>query len=214
MSKYKKKLHVIDLFSGLGGFSQAFSDRGHKVIRYELDERFKDILGTIQKDVLTLTANDLRGADIIVASPPCTCFSFASQAHYWPKLGEPREETIQAIELVIHTLKIIKEANPVFWILENPRGRLRQIIGRPAFTTYWCAWGTKYKKPTDLWGKLPPIDWKMPLSWEPNPSGGAGNAMPNDPYPRDPAKRALIPYDFSLAVCLAVEGNSQQETLE
>ena len=78
---------------------------------------------------------------------------------------------------------------------------------------YWCSWGTRYKKPTHLWGKLPPVDWRVAHKWAPNPSGGAGNRSKTDPYPRDPAKRALIPYDFSLAICKAVEGISPQQTL-
>lgn len=206
-------MKVIDLFSGLGGFSQAFVDRGHKVIRFDNDERFKDVPYTILEDVLNLKAKDFKGADIILASPPCNHFSIASLRYHWPK-REPTDATLKQIDLVKYTIKVIKQANPKWWILENPRAMLRTVIGKPTMTTYWCAWGTPYKKPTDLWGKLPPIDWKMPLTWEPNPSGGAGNAMPNDPYPRDPAKRALIPYDFSFAVCLAVEGLSAQETLE
>ena len=206
-------MKCIDLFSGLGGFSQAFLDRGHKVVRVDNNERFKDIPHTVITDVLTLTAENLNDANIILASPPCRCFSVAADHHHWPK-GIPTDETREQIELVKHTIKIIEEANPQYWILENPAGRLRQVLGKPEMVQYWCSWGTPYKKPTHLWGKLPPIDWRMPHKWEPNPSGGAGNAMPNDPYPRDPAKRALIPYEFSRAVCLATEGLSAQETLQ
>lgn len=207
------KLNVVDLFSGLGGFSQAFVDRGHHVERYDNDIKFKDIPFTILKDVMELTPVGLEGMDIILASPECRCFSVAADHHHWPK-GIPTDETKEQIRIVKYIVKIIQEANPEYWILENPSGRMRRVLGKPSITTAWCAWGTPYKKPTDLWGKLPPIDWKIPISWEPNPSGGAGNRMPNDPYPRDPAKRALIPYEFSLAVCLAVEGNSPQQTLE
>jgi len=208
-----EKMKVVDLFSGLGGFSQAFVDRGHEVERYDNDSKFSDISNTTIKDVLELTPIDLKHADIILASPPCTHFSVASLRYHWPK-RVPTEDTLKQIELVKHIIKNIEQADPKYWILENPRAMLRTVIGKPVMTTYWCAWGTPYKKPTDLWGKLPPIDWKMPIKWQPNPSGGAGNASKNDPYPRDPAKIALIPYEFSLAVCLAAEGNSLQETLE
>lgn len=208
-------MNVIDLFSGLGGFSEAFVKRNHDVTRYDINPRFKDVPCTITRDVLTLSSRELQGADIILASPECRCFSVAADHYHWPK-GIPTEETQQQIALVKKTVEMIKKAQPRYWILENPVGRMRKVLGKPAMTTAWCAWGTPYKKPTDLWGVLPPIDWKMPFKWEPNPSGGAGNQckIANDPYPRDPAKRALIPYEFSLAVCLAAEGNSLQETLE
>ncbi len=206
-------MEVVDLFSGLGGFSQAFVDRGHTVERYDNDPKFKEIPHTMTIDVLDMTPIDLEHADIILASPPCTCFSFAAQSKYYPKRRDPHAAVREAVHLVKHAISIIKHAHPEYWILENPVGRLRGYIGKPSITTAWCAWGTNYKKPTYLWGKLPPIDWKMARKWEPNLSGGAGNAMPNDPYPRDLAKRALIPYEFSMAVCLAAEGNSPQQTL-
>ena len=206
-------MKCVDLFSGLGGFSQAFLDRGHEVIRYDINPRFKDVPNTITRDVLTLKIKEIQ-ADIILASPECRCFSVAADHYHWPK-GIPTEETEQQIVLVKKMVAMIKRANPRFWILENPVGRMRRVLGKPDKTTAWCAWGTPYKKPTDLWGVLPPIDWKLPFKWEPNTSGGAGNQskIANDPYPRDPAKRAFIPYEFSMAVCLAAEGNSLQTTL-
>ena len=208
-------MKCIDLFSGLGGFSQAFLDRRHDVLRVDNNDRFKDIPFTVITDVLMLTAENLKNTDIILASPPCTHFSFAAVtkngSRHWPK-GIPTKATLEQIELVKHTIRIIKAAEPKYWILENPRGRLRKVIGAPAMTTYWAAWGTPYLKPTHLWGNLPPIDWKQPMKWDSNPSGGVGSGI-DGPYPRDPAKRALIPYEFSLAVCLAAEGLSAQETL-
>ena len=58
---------------------------------------------------------------------------------------------------------------------------------------------------------MPPIDWLMPFKWE-KARRGAKTGTQNSKL--SPAQRALIPYDFSLAVCLAAEGNSLQETLE
>jgi len=210
-------MRVVDLFSGLGGFSQAFLDRGHEVTRYDNDPRFKDIPNTIIKDVLELTSKDLLEQDVILASPPCTCFSVASQARYWrgnePR-EEKREEVLKAVELALHAYDIMKHADPIFYVLENPRGRLRNFLGKPDFVTSWAAWGTRYLKPTHLWGRLPPMEWPIARKWEPNSSGGAGNRHKNDPYPRDPAKRALVPYQFSLSLCLACEGLSNQTTLD
>ena len=206
-------MEVVDLFSGLGGFSQAFMDRGHKVERYDFDEKFKDIPHTTIKDVLELTPIDLEHADIILASPPCNHFSIASVYHHWPK-GEPTEATLEQIKLVKHTACIIKEADAEHDIMENPRGKMRdpRVLGKPDMTTFWGAWGATWLKPTDLWGKLPPIDWRSKdcATWEKAPRGskkGIQGQVGN------PALRALIPYDFSLAVCLAAEGNSLQETL-
>lgn len=219
-------MKVIDLFSGLGGFSQAFVDRGHAVTRYDLDPQFKAVPHTVLADVLNLTADDLKGADIILASPPCTHFSIAAVYRHWPK-GIPTEETLQQIELVKHTINIIEEANPTYWLLENPVGKLRTVIGKPAITQYWGCWGDNVLKPTDLWGKYPPVDWRprSTATYEKAPRGSKKGvqginlaSFKKNPHsyikPRDPALRALIPYDFSLAVCLAAEGKSMQTTLD
>jgi len=202
-------MKCIDLFSGLGGFSEAFINRGHDVLRIDNDNRFKDIPYTTIKDVGTLTSTELQGAYIILASPPCTHFSVASVYRHWPK-GVPTKATLKQINLVKYTIKIIKEAKPKYWIMENPIGKLRKVIGTPPLTVYMCAWGKKAKKPTDLWGQLPPIDIKMPMKWQKAPRG---SKLGVQGY-HDPAAAAMIPYDFSLAVCLAAEGNSPQQTLE
>jgi len=225
-------MKVVDLFSGLGGFSQAFIDRGHNVVRFDNDEQFKEVQNTIICDVLDLTPEDLCDylwdrPNIILASPPCTHFSVAALSHHWPK-GVPTHATLEQIKLVRSTIALIKKTNPTYWILENPRGMLRKAIGKPAWTAYWAAYGAKVLKPTDLWGKLPPIDRKLPFKWERAPRGtklgvqgisvDKYKSFKKNPFshvmPRSPTLRALIPYDFSMAVCLAAEGNSPQQTLE
>lgn len=214
-------MKVIDLFSGLGGFSQAFLDRGHDVVRFDNDEQFKEVSNTIICDVMDLTPEDLCDylwdkPDIILASPPCNCFSPMTIGHYWSDNIKPhlQERKDHMIDLVKHTLKIIEEADPRYWILENPAGMLKHVIGEPDVLTWWGAWGHFSLKPTHLWGKFPPIDWR------PKPKKGtyeeakrgarAGIQRAN----LSPADRALVPYDFSLAVCLAAEGTSPQQTLE
>jgi hypothetical protein len=207
-------MRVVDLFSGLGGFSQAFIDRGHNVVRFDNDEQFSEVEYTIICDVLDLTAEDLCDyvwdiPDIILASPPCNHFSIASVYHHW-KNGEPTEATKKQIELVRYTIKLIEEVSPKYWILENPRGMLRRVLGKPNKFLYMAAYGKKAKKPTDLWGVFPPIEWLEPFVWEKAPRGSDSGTQDNS---LTPAERALIPYDFSLAVCLAAEGNSPQTTL-
>lgn len=205
-------MEVVDLFSGLGGFSQAFVDRGHTVERYDLDPKFKEIPHTMTVDVLDLTPIDLEHADIILASPPCTHFSVAASHHHWPK-NEPTKDTIEEMKLVRYTISLITRVNPKYWILENPLGYLRRVIGKPNMTTYWGAWGASYKKPTDLWGKFPPIEWRSKdcATWQRAPRGSKKGIQD---MKRNPALRALIPYAFSMAVCIAAEGNSPQQTLE
>ena len=202
-------MRVVDLFSGLGGFSEGFLQRGHDVSRYDNDSRFEAVPNTVIRDVFDLTADDLRGADVVLASPPCQCFSIAAVSHHWPN-NHPTPRTEEAIRLVKYTISLISQAGSHWWILENPVGMLRNVLGRPDKTVCLCAWGKEAKKPTDLWGNLPPIDWRMPMKWEKAPRGAKKGVQGYT----NPAEAAKIPYDFSLAICLACEGNSPQMTLQ
>lgn len=141
-------MRVLDLFSGLGGFSQAFKDRGHEVVTVELLEKFKP---TICADVMTLGPKDLQGPwDIILASPPCQCFSRASINAHWNKSGYliPKDqETIKSIALVHYTIWLIKSLEHKYWIMENPMAQLRLIIGKPQATISMCKYNTESKEP-------------------------------------------------------------------
>ena len=62
---------VYDFFAGTGSATKPFEDRGHKVIKVELDEHFE----ADERDILKLMANELIAKygrpDFIWASPPC-----------------------------------------------------------------------------------------------------------------------------------------------
>lgn len=75
---------VLDLFAGLHGWSEAFEDRGHRVISVDNNDRFDS---TITADILDLTSDELykyaSKFDIILASPPCQSYSVAGFRHHW-----------------------------------------------------------------------------------------------------------------------------------
>ena len=85
-------MKVVDLCSGLGGFSQAFIDRGHEVIRIDNDDKFKNVLNTMLIDVREVDGIIYLGmfADVILASPNCRCFSMGSFRYHWEKVGNYR----------------------------------------------------------------------------------------------------------------------------
>jgi len=195
-------MNVIDLFSGLGGFSQAFVDRGHYVERYDFNKDFHEVPHTRIKNVFDMTPIDLEIADIVLASIDCTHFTHANPF--------PDKDGLRlSVELTKHTLNIIHEANPRFWIIENPPGRIKKVLGPPVYKTAWGYWGTPYYKPTWLWGKLPFMDWLMRYT-EPQPKDTWNLETFNTHKfaylcDRDPKTRSLVPYNFSLALCKATE---------
>lgn len=175
-------MKVLDLFSGLGGWSKAFKDRGHKVIT--LDNNL-DFNPDVCKDIMEVNKKDFQGIifDVILASPPCTEFSKASFPPSWNKNRKVNPDT----KMVERTIEIIQELKPKFWIIENVRGAVKFF--KPLLGDYKKRVGSRY-----LWGIFPDFEckpiygkWKLP------------------PIKNRPALRSLIPYELSFAVCEAIE---------
>jgi len=145
MSEYR----VLDLFCGLGGFSAAFADSDRwSVTTVDIKTRFDP---DIQADVFDLRPSDFNTEfDVVLASPPCAQFSLAQN------LNGAHEPDGDHIALVHHALGLIQGLRPAYWVLENPRGRLRSHIGEPTTTVTYCQYGEQRMKPTDLWGHHPP----------------------------------------------------------
>ena len=153
----RQALSVLDLFSGLGGWSAAFRDRGHRVTTLDLDARFGADFQMDLMDVRDLA--ELGGPfDVVLASPPCECFSVMTIGRNWRPgvLGfEARHERAAgAIALARHTLDLIERHRPTWWIIENPRAMLRKLLAPPTATVWYCRYGAQVAKPTDLWTNL------------------------------------------------------------
>lgn len=206
----------LDLFAGLGGFSAAFeeSDRWD-VVTVELEDEFDP---DIQADIMDLRPRDLPAADLVLASPPCTYFSTAGNHHAWNfETHQPvTEDAREAVALVFHTLGLIRALAPEYWFLENPQGRLRWFLDRPAGEVTYCQYGRPYMKRTDLWGDHPPMTYR-------SCSRGRSCHEANVEYDGTsatrvlgdtPAERAKVPYELSGAIREAVEAAIDVPTTE
>ena len=220
-------MRVLDLFSGLGGFSSAFKERGHEVVTVDIEPKFNPDLVA---DILNIEPEHLLGRfgyfNIILASPPCDCFSVASIYRHWNnKTKMPTDEKTQnRIALILHTIKLIHGLKPMFWVMENPRGMMRKIIGMPHYQITQCQYGKPVMKPTDLWGRLPksfkpkrckngdPCHQSAPRGSKTGTQGINVKAFKKNRYSYvvkggggNSSLRAIIPYGLSLAICEAVE---------
>ena len=95
----------------------------------------------------------------IIANPVCTEFSTARSTG---KARNPEE----GMKLVRECQRIIKEATPKFWVIENPAtGRLKDYLGKPTMTYEPWEYGSPWTKRTALWGNfnIPP---KKYTKWE------------------------------------------------
>jgi len=129
---------ILDLCGGTGAWSADYVRAGYDVRNITLPKY----------DIRTYEPP--RGVYGILAAPPCTQFSLARAGTKKPYLFR------EGMELVIACLRIIWECrynSPLkFWALENPRGFLRQFLGKPALTFCAYEYGDLWIKPTDLWG--------------------------------------------------------------
>ena len=78
---------AIDLFCGLGGWTDGLLMEGYDVIGFDIEQhvygeqRYPGLLAI--QDVLTLHGSQFRNADLIVASPPCQEYSYMAMP--WSK---------------------------------------------------------------------------------------------------------------------------------
>jgi len=157
-------MKVIDLCSGLGGFSEAFARAGDQVLRVENNVLLKDtphtILMRVQsfRDILFQLIEDkqpLPIIDVIVASPPCIGFSTAFNA---PQSKARREgvEYTPSFEILLTCVQIIELLRPRYYVIENVAGAVKwfePIIGKHS----------QKLGPFFLWGNFPKII--MPKGW-------------------------------------------------
>lgn len=151
-------MKALDLFCGLGGWSNGLTIEGFDVLGVEIDYRvsqwykYKGKHKVIVKDVRELNPLDFKGFDLIVGSPPCREFSsFANFAYERMKRGQPGQwkkppNIENGLELVYCFMDFVKQAKPTYWLMENvpnlekhigkPKVR-RAAIGRTMFRSFW-----------------------------------------------------------------------------
>lgn len=204
-------MRVLDLFAGWGGWSAAFKERGHEVVRVEVDSECKP---EVCADILDLVHSDLSGPwDMVLASPPCEKFSIMAVSHYW----EPVEygfmpknpEALLNARLAMHALYLIQALTPKAAIMENPRGLMRKILPvKPERTVWYCKYGDTRAKPTVLWlfgaarhFYFHPECKNGSTCHEASPRG----ARTGTQTPMSYHERSLIPYGLSLSICEQME---------
>jgi site-specific DNA-cytosine methylase len=156
-----KNLRVLELFAGTRSIGKAFEKFGHEVYSVEWDRQHENI--DLYADILTVTAEQILKnfgeVDIIWASPDCTSYSIAGISHHRVKEPSgnlaPKSEYAKFCDKVNkHVLKLIKELQPKYYFIENPRGGLRKMDfmkGLPRYTVTYCQYGDTRMKPTDIW---------------------------------------------------------------
>ena len=185
----KSKMKVLDLFAGTRSVSKVFEERGHEIFTIDWNREFENI--SIYADIRQITAQDIiekfGRPDVIWASPDCSTFSVASISKHRRK--NPQNGSLEPIteyakfcdEVDKHVLELIKELNPKFYFIENPRGGMRKMTWMqdlPRYTVTYCQYGDTRMNPTDIWTNHPNPRFKPPCKngdkcHEPAPRGSA-----------------------------------------
>lgn len=158
-------MKILELFSGTRSIGRAFEERGHEVFSVDYDVQFD---ADLHEDIEFLTVEkvlELFGhPDVIWMSPDCTTFSIAAISHHRRKNNEtgnldPVSDYAKKCDRVDrHALQLIKQLNPKYWFIENPRGGMRKMEwmqGLPRYTVTYCQYGDTRMKPTDIWTNHP-----------------------------------------------------------
>ena len=168
-------MKVLELFAGSRSIGKVADSLGYEVFSSDLNN-FENIDYVI--DILDFDINKVPfKPDLIWASPPCTSYSIAAISHHRPHDKPLSDFAVKSDLIIKRTLEIIKELNPEFWYIENPRGMLRKqsfMKGIPRTTIWYCTYGDNRAKPTDIWtNNLRSIF--NPDGWNPKPECHNGN---------------------------------------
>lgn len=153
-------MKVLDLFSGTGGWSQAFSGRD-EVFTIDNDPRFGADACIDAGDTVEVLRVLPWVPDVFLASPPCNAFSTGSMGKMWlhGHASRPKHPVAEeGMRLVLATVRLIAILRPRWYAIENPRGRLRSLDlldGFPRHEVWQCRLGRPIAKPTDIWTNIP-----------------------------------------------------------
>lgn len=136
-----KKLKVLDLFAGGGGFSTGFLMAGpYKGYTYEIHRALeidphacktleshlgkeKVIQGDItEKEIKHRVIEECRGVDLIIGGPPCQTFSLAGPARSGAKAMRDALKNDPRNLLYKHFFELVKDIKPPFVVFENVEG--------------------------------------------------------------------------------------------
>lgn len=130
---------ILSLCDYSGTWSKPYQDAGYHVIQIDLKN---------SQDVRLMKIPEVAIHGVL-AAPPCTHFAI-SGARWWAGKGDA--PLLEGLSVIDACLRIVMVTRPKWWVLENPKGRLKDYIGQPVMKFNPCDYGDGYTKETHLWG--------------------------------------------------------------
>jgi len=150
---------IYSLFDYTGNWSKPYKENGY-------DVRQVDIKHGDDVRLLEIPNRSVYG---VLAAPPCTEFA-GSGARWWAEKDD--KLLLDGLELIGALSRFVLITKPVFWVVENPVGRLNKWFGEPKMYFDPCDYGDQYTKRTGLWGKF-----KKPMKNRVEPIEGSKMAL-------------------------------------
>lgn len=164
-----KTPYLLELFSGSKTISRTAAENfSYRTCTIDVESKYNP---DICIDIAKLRIDRIperKKVSIVWASVPCTYYTILNIHNHWQKLTYAHrkyyyipktKEAAKAIQLLEKTIYIIKEVNPVFYFIENPRGALRhmpQIQFAPfTYTISYSDFEAPHYKPTDIFTNCP-----------------------------------------------------------
>jgi site-specific DNA-cytosine methylase len=141
---------AIDLFCGLGGWTEGLLAEGYYVVGFDIERhvygehRYPAQL--VLQDVLTLHGSQFKDAALIVASPPCQAYSYRAMPWKKAKALPPPDNTLFESCFRIQREACEAAGRHIPLIVENVRGA-QKWVGRARWN-----YGSFY-----LWGDVPAL---------------------------------------------------------
>jgi hypothetical protein len=139
---------AIDLFCGLGGWTEGLLAEGWKVIGFDIERHDYGTGGypaqLVLQDVLTLHGSQFKDVTLIVASPPCQAYSYRAMPWSRAKALPPPDNSLFEACFRIQREACEAAGQHVPMIVENVRGA-QKWVGRSRWN-----YGSFH-----LWGDVP-----------------------------------------------------------
>jgi len=153
---------AIDLFCGLGGWTDGLLAEGYDVIGFDIERheygehRYPGLL--VIQDVRTLHGSQFKDAALIVASPPCQAYSYRAMPWKRAKALPPPDNSLFEACFRIQQEACEAAGRHIPLIVENVKGA-QKWVGRARWS-----FGSFY-----LWGDVPAL---MPITSRRGKSNG------------------------------------------
>ena len=154
----------VDLFCGLGGWTEGLLAEGYDVIGFDIERhvygehRYPGQL--VIQDVTTLHGSQFKDAALIVASPPCQAYSYRAMPWKRARALPPPDNTLFETCFRIQREACAAAGRHIPLVVENVRGA-QKWVGRARWN-----FGSFY-----LWGDVPAL---MPRTIEAIKQRGSG----------------------------------------